>query len=216
MADWVTISQVATAGGTLVLAIATFASIKSANRAARVAERSLLMSQRPVLIPSREDDPVELARFGDGFIAHLGGHRGTLDEQEGRYYMAISLRNGGAGLAVLHGWRVSAPPPRTFALAQPELGSFRRQTRDLYVPAGQTGFWQGAIRDPDDPDYALMQAAAESGDRVHVDLLYGDQEGGQRAIVRFGISAQLDPDAPPGGARSDALRHWTVDGPNPR
>ena len=42
MADWVTISALATAGGTLVLAGATFSSVKSANRAARVAERSLL------------------------------------------------------------------------------------------------------------------------------------------------------------------------------
>ncbi len=42
MADWVTISSLATAGGTLVLAVATFGSVKSANRAARIAELSLL------------------------------------------------------------------------------------------------------------------------------------------------------------------------------
>ena len=34
-ADWVTISALATAVGTLVLALATFASVRSANRAAR-------------------------------------------------------------------------------------------------------------------------------------------------------------------------------------
>ena len=39
MADWVTISSLATAGGTLVLAVATFSSVRSANRSARVAER---------------------------------------------------------------------------------------------------------------------------------------------------------------------------------
>jgi hypothetical protein len=66
MADWVTISSLATAGGTLVLGVATFSSVKSAHRAARVAERSLLVGQRPVLIPSREDDPIERVRFGDG------------------------------------------------------------------------------------------------------------------------------------------------------
>ena len=43
MADWVTISSLATAGGTLVLAMATFASVRSANQSARVAERSLLV-----------------------------------------------------------------------------------------------------------------------------------------------------------------------------
>ena len=46
MADWVTISSLATAGGTLVLAVATFSSVKSANRSARVAERSLLEHRR--------------------------------------------------------------------------------------------------------------------------------------------------------------------------
>jgi len=39
--DWVTISSLATAGGTLVLALATFASVRSANRSARVAEMAL-------------------------------------------------------------------------------------------------------------------------------------------------------------------------------
>ena len=56
MADWATISQVATAGGTLVLAIATFSSIKSSQRATALAERALLAGQRPLLIPSRESD----------------------------------------------------------------------------------------------------------------------------------------------------------------
>jgi len=35
--DWVTISALATAGGTLILAVSTFASVRSANRAARAA-----------------------------------------------------------------------------------------------------------------------------------------------------------------------------------
>ena len=48
MADWVTISSLATAGGTLVLALATFGSVRSANRSARVAEESLLASVRPL------------------------------------------------------------------------------------------------------------------------------------------------------------------------
>jgi len=38
MADLTAIASLATAGGTLVLAIATFGSVRSANRAARVAE----------------------------------------------------------------------------------------------------------------------------------------------------------------------------------
>ena len=50
MADWVTISALSTAGGTLVLAGAAFASVRSANRAARVAEQSLLVNLRPLLV----------------------------------------------------------------------------------------------------------------------------------------------------------------------
>lgn len=42
MADWVTISALATAGGTLVLAAATVASVGSANRSAKATERALL------------------------------------------------------------------------------------------------------------------------------------------------------------------------------
>ena len=34
MADWATISSLATAGGTLVLAVATFAAVRSSNRSA--------------------------------------------------------------------------------------------------------------------------------------------------------------------------------------
>ena len=41
MTDWATISSLATAGGTLVLAVATFASVRSSNRTARLAELSL-------------------------------------------------------------------------------------------------------------------------------------------------------------------------------
>ena len=48
MTDWATISSLATAGGTLVLAVATFASVRSANRAARAAEESLLDGLRPL------------------------------------------------------------------------------------------------------------------------------------------------------------------------
>ncbi len=51
MADWVTISSLATAGGTLVLAVATFSSVRSANRSARTAERSLLAGVRPIRRP---------------------------------------------------------------------------------------------------------------------------------------------------------------------
>ncbi len=52
----------------------------------------------------------------------------------GNIYLAMALRNGGAGLAVIHGWRVQEPEPAALAKA-PDPRVFRRQLRDLYIPA---------------------------------------------------------------------------------
>jgi hypothetical protein len=59
------------------------------------------------------------------------------------------------------------------------------QTRDMYIPVGDIGFWQGAIRDLADPRYPDARKTVENRGDWMVDLLYGDQEGGQRAISRF-------------------------------
>jgi hypothetical protein len=212
MADWVTISSLATAGGTLVLAFATFGSIKSANRSARVAERSLLAGLRPVLIPSREEDAAQRIGFGDQVVLTVPGHGGAVSIEHGNIYMAIALRNGGTGLAVIHGWRVEVVERPAAQLPAPELNEFRRQQRDLYIPAGDDGFWQGAIRDREDPSYEFVRSAAERGVRVMVDLLYGDHEGGQRTITRFGISPWPEIE----GSRAEVLRYWNVDRDDPR
>jgi hypothetical protein len=53
------------------------------------------------------------------------------------------------------------------------------------VPAGDTGFWQGAVREPDDPFRDGLHDAFLAGDMLTVNLLYGDHEGGQRTISRF-------------------------------
>jgi hypothetical protein len=210
MADWVTISSLATAGGTLVLAVATFSSVRSANRSARVAELSLLAGVRPVLIPSREDDPVEQLRFGDGQILTLPGHGGALEFARDNVYIGVALRNGGSGLAVIHGWRVEVSE-RTGSTA-PDLKEFRRQQRDLFIPASETGFWQGAIRDPSDESYEELRVAAETGARILVDVLYGDYEGGQRTIARFGVSGEYGSE----GRRAEVVRYWNVDRDDPR
>jgi hypothetical protein len=211
MSDWVTISSLATAGGTLVLAAATFSSVRSANRSARVAERSLLAAQRPVLIPSREDAPPERVMFGEGHRVTVEGHGGVIEVVDGRIYMAIGLRNAGAGIAVLHGWSL-APYQQGTPHQRPELDEFRRQQRDLYIPAGGDGFWQGAIRDPADPSYDALLAAAEDGTRLTLDLLYSDHEGGQRAVARFGVTVNEE-----GSSRSaNVVRYWNIDREDPR
>jgi hypothetical protein len=211
MTDWVTISSLATAGGTLVLALATFSSVKSANRSARLAERSLLAAQRPVLTPSREDDPPERVMFGEGHRVTVEGHGGVLEVFEGRIYMAIGIRNAGAGIAVLHGWHVALYSPGR-PHERPQLEQFRRQQRDLYIPAGSSGFWQGAIRDPADPDYERLCAAAQDGTRLLLDLLYSDHEGAQRSVARFGVTVNEEQS----GRSANVVRYWNVDREDPR
>lgn len=209
-----TIASFCTAAGTLVLALATFSAIRSSNRYARVAERSLLASQRPVLTPSRDDDPVERVRFGDGYTLEVHGHGCAFELGDEGLYMAIGIRNGGNGLAVIHAWRPEVRPGMHPEDTAPALEDFRRQSRDLFIPADYPGFWQGAIRDTDDADYKSLHDAYESGDRVVVDLLYGDAEGGQRTIARFTVSSRngVDGEHP----RADVVRYWYVDAADPR
>src|SRR5213592_4355518 len=107
MADWVTVSSLATAGGTLILAVATFASVRSANRAARVAELSLLAGLRPLLLPSRLDDPPQKVGFADARFFHVAPGGGIAEVTDEAIYLVMSLRNVGSGLAVLHGWRLT-------------------------------------------------------------------------------------------------------------
>lgn len=56
--DWSIAANLATAAGTLVLAIATFFSIRTANRSNRTAARALQQGLRPILLPSLFTDPV--------------------------------------------------------------------------------------------------------------------------------------------------------------
>jgi hypothetical protein len=193
-----------------VLAVATFSSVKSANRSARVAERSLLVGLRPVLIPSREDDPPERVRFGDDQILTVPGHGAAVEVANGNVYMALALRNGGSGMAVIHGW-YAAVRERTSEDPVP-LDDFHRQQLDMYIPAGETGFWFAALRDRADPSYEPVSAAADSGERILIDILYGDYEGGQRTISRFAVSEWPTVE----GERAQALRHWNVDRADPR
>jgi hypothetical protein len=69
------------------------------------------------------------------------------------------VRNVGNGIAVLDRWDLH-PEHLTSDVPHRAPGAFRRLTRDLYVPAGDLGFWQGAFRDPTDP----VRAGA-AGDR---------------------------------------------------
>lgn len=212
MADWVTISSLATAGGTLVLAVSTFASVRSANRAARAAERSLLAGLRPLLLASRLQDPEQKVGFADQKWLVVAGGGAAAEVGDDAIYLALSLRNVGTGLGVLHGWYFH--PGRVLGSAggdHPSLTDFHRLSRDLYIPAGDFGFWQGTFRDPEAPEFAAAREPIEARESVTVDLLYGDQDGGQRVITRFILN--------PRGEDSwlgTVSRHWNVDRDDPR
>ena len=212
MADWATVSNLATAFGTLVLAAATFSAIRSASRSARAAERAVQAALRPLLIASRLEAPDQKLYWQDGHWTRLPGSSGYLHLHEGALYLAASLRNVGPGLGVIHGWRVGERPE--FAdPSHPPVEAFRRQGRDLYLAPGDTSFWHAAIREADDPDHAVLVQRIKERDRVNIDLLYGDHEGGQLTISRFALIARQDEEAT---WFCQVVRHWTVDRPNPR
>jgi hypothetical protein len=213
MADSATLAAYATAAGTLVLAVATFASVRSANNAARTAERSLQVGLRPLLFPSRLEDPIQKIRWGDTHWASLDGGKATFELSEGVIYLALSLRNVGSGIAVIHSWRGEEWAPFSSSMHAPELDEFRPQTRDLYVPPGDVGFWQAAIRDHDDLNWPRASSALDARSPLLVDLLYGDYEGGQRTISRFLMSPVGEDQVAWLGS---VVRHWNLDRPDPR
>ena len=203
------IASLTTAGGTLVLAIATFGATRSANRASRLAERSLLTGLRPVLMHAQLQDPAQKIGFVDQHWVHVEGPGAAFEEDGGVVYLAIAMRNVGNGIAVIQGWRPS--PRRLTGDAPAPPGDFRPQTRDLYIPAGGLGFWQGAFRDHTDPLHDEFVAAARERQPVTIDLLYTDMHGGQQTITRFAVI--------PGSEErwvATVSRHWMVDGSGPR
>jgi hypothetical protein len=209
VADWATISSLATAGGTLVLAMATFAAVRSSNRAARAAEESLLLGLRPLLVPSRLDDPPQKIGYADGKWVHAAGSGGAAEAADEAVYLAISLRNVGSGIAVLHGWRFY--PEWIRQDDHTPLEDFTRLTRDLYIAPGDIGFWQGTFRDPGSSDFVAAKAAVDAREPFSVEILYGDYQGGQRVVSRFGLSPRED-----GGWLASVARHWNIDRTAPR
>ena len=131
MTDW---AEWGTTTGTLVLAGATFAAIRSSNRSTRIAERSLLAGMRPLLVSARRDDPPQEIQFADGHVFANPPGEAPLVEEGDVIYLAMALRNAGTGIAHIHGYRlepesadrVQADPrarPGTVVAAQPPIRS---------------------------------------------------------------------------------------------
>ncbi len=208
--DATTAASLATAGGTLVLAVATFASVRSSNRSARLAEYSMQLGIRPLLMPSRLEDAPQKIRWGDDHRAVINGSGAHVEVVDDNLYMAMSVRNAGSGIAVLHGWHLRLERLLT-EHAHAEREDFRPQTRDLYIPGGDVGFWQAAIRDHDDPEYAEMVARVRARELFLIELLYTDHQGDQPSITLF-VVAPYDDD----GWYCSAVKHWNLDRPDPR
>jgi hypothetical protein len=169
-----------------------------------------LAGLRPLLIPSRLQDPPEKVRFMDEHWVRVAGGHASAEATDDAIYLTIALRNAGTGMAVLHGWffhgdRVVGDDH----CADPD--SFRHLTRDLYVGAGDGGFWQGAFRDSSDPQFAEARKAIDDKRLITIDLLYGDFEGGQRMVSRFLLTPLVD-----GSRLAGISRHWNLDRPDPR
>jgi hypothetical protein len=165
-----------------------------------------------MLSPSRMEDPVQKMMFVEGHWVRAEGGRAVAEHSDGRVYLAMSLRNVGSGIAVCQGWTVlpGLSSSRTTPSHSPE-DQFRLQTRDLYIPAGDVGMWQGALRNPDDLTRIAVAEAIDAREGVTVELLYTDLIGGQRTITRFGII--------PTGEDvwiTNMVRHWYLDWSGPR
>lgn len=203
--DWATVSALATAGGTLVLAVATFASVRSGNRSARTAERALLAGMRPLLFPSRLQDPMQKITWADAHVSHLPGGQGTAELVSDSIYFTMSLRNVGPGIAVLQGWDIRADiHERTSPYKAPE--DFRRQMRDIYIAPNDMGFWQGSFRDRSEEMFGPLEAVVTQRLAFIVDVLYTNAEGGQRMISRFSMTPAGDE-----GWMCTVGRHFSLD-----
>jgi hypothetical protein len=171
---------------------------------------ALLAGIRPILVASRPDDPDQKIGFMDQHWVHVGGGQAVAEVVDGAIYLVLSVRNAGHGMAVLDRWNL-VPERRTDDFSPGEIPQFRRLTRDIYIPAGDVGFWQGAVRDRDDPHFGPLEEAIAERRPLTVDLLYGDQEGGQRTVSRFLLQPVSE-----GRWLGTVGRHWSLDRPNPR
>ncbi len=161
-----------------------------------------------------QDPPEKISFRGQHWVRVDGGH-GLLEVTEDVVYLAMALRNVGRGMGILDGWVAYIAEEGTGNPDHTDVSQFRRLTRDLYVPAGDLGFWQGAVRDRDDPLFDVLREADLKNAMVTIELLYRDQEGGQRTISRFTLQPHENQDGDLVRLASTS-RHWNLDRNDPR
>jgi hypothetical protein len=163
-----------------------------------------------VIVQGRAGDPPVKVLWSDRHAVRIDGGRAYAALENDVIYLAMTIRNVGSGVALLHGYDLR---PDLVLVNAEHRGpdQFRRLTIDLYIAAGDSGYWEGAVRDGEDPVRQDLAKAIAEREPFSVDLLYGDQEGGQRTITRFTVLPFGDD-----GWYCQAGRHWNLDRPDPR
>jgi hypothetical protein len=204
--NWVIVADLATAFGTLVLAIATFFSIRSANRSNRTADRALQQGLRPILLPSLFTDPVQKIHYVDEHWLQVPGGRATLEVTPTAAYLGLSVRDIGTGPAVIDAWDIL----QTTRDERRPVRAYHPLTRDVYVAAGACGFVQIVARDPTSPVYQSLARAERDHQRFAVDVLYSDIDETQHHIIRIGLTSTPSGDQDGHIWALSEARHWTV------
>ena len=198
-----------------MLAIATFASIRSANRSARIAEAAFRANLRPVLVTSRLDDPDPEDPLDGQPLGAAGGRPGHRRARRRQHLYgdfapqrragARGARSGGPSARVDEARHGPAPD-------NPTSSGGRRGTSTS--PRTTSGSGRRRSGSPTDPDYAWLCArTSRQRSRSPSNCSTATHEGGQRTITRFGmIPYQIDgrrewypqrrPALEPGPARS--------------
>src|SRR5262249_31751117 len=146
---------------------------------------TLLAGIRPLLVSSMRNDPAQKIYFSDSAFVAVQGRGAAAEVTDGAVYLGISLRNAGSGIAVLDGWKMITGEIRVRDHLPVE--DFVRLTRDLYIAPGDLGYWQGSFRNPSSPEFAEARRVIEARESFAIEIMYGDEEGGQRRISRFGV-----------------------------
>ena len=68
---------------------------------------------RPLLMPSRLEDVALKIMWGDEHWALPPAAGATVELVDGNVYLAMSLRNSGSGIGVIHGWHLGLHDPHT-------------------------------------------------------------------------------------------------------
>ena len=133
---------------------------------ARLAERSLLATLRPLLIVAEREDPGHEIQFADGRVLEMKPGEALFRPEGEVIYLALSLRNVGTGIAHLRGYRLEpetqdrvradplgparhrrgnrAPDPATFADQQPR--PLRRAGRYRVLAGHAARPWRSGLQ----------------------------------------------------------------------